>query len=99
MAWMTAGCATYDLNTDKGEVGGSSPPRPTIQITNIYAAILTFLLSGTCHQETVLPKIWPKFELGINPGNPGLSNRELHETSNKVGFGNLCYLFDHRCSL
>jgi len=23
---------TYDLSTDKGEVGGSSPPRPTIQI-------------------------------------------------------------------
>jgi len=23
--------ATYDLNTDKGEVGGSSPPRPTIK--------------------------------------------------------------------
>ena len=23
---------TYDLNTDKGEVGGSSPPRPTIQV-------------------------------------------------------------------
>jgi hypothetical protein len=22
---------TYDRNTDKGEVGGSSPPRPTIQ--------------------------------------------------------------------
>ena len=21
---------TYDLNTDKGEVGGSSPPRPTL---------------------------------------------------------------------
>jgi hypothetical protein len=32
---------TYDLNTDKGEVGGSSPPRPTIQ-TNKYAAIRTF---------------------------------------------------------
>ena len=32
---------TYDRNTDKGEVGGSSPPRPTIQITNKYAAILT----------------------------------------------------------
>ncbi len=37
MAWMTAGCATYDLNTDKGEVGGSSPPRPTIQ-TSKYAS-------------------------------------------------------------
>ena len=29
---MTASCGTNDLNTDKGEVGGSSPPRPTIQI-------------------------------------------------------------------
>src|SRR5438477_3539101 len=26
---------------DKGEVGGSSPPRPTIQITSKYAAILS----------------------------------------------------------
>ena len=47
---------------DKGEVGGSSPPRPTIQITSKYAAILTFPLSGTCHQKTVLPKICQKFE-------------------------------------
>jgi hypothetical protein len=31
---------------DKGEVGGSSPPRPTIQITSKYAAILTFPFSG-----------------------------------------------------
>src|SRR5260370_7662321 len=45
---------------DKGEVGGSSPPRPTIQITNIYAAILTFPVQGTCHQKTVLPKISQK---------------------------------------
>ncbi len=41
---------TRDLNTDKGEVGGSSPPRPTIkshhQIANKYAAIHTFPLSG-----------------------------------------------------
>ncbi len=32
MAEMTARCGTNDLNTDKGEVGGSSPPRPTIKI-------------------------------------------------------------------
>jgi len=44
----------YDLNTDKGEVGGSSPPRPTIQITSKYAAILTFPLSGNISQKTVL---------------------------------------------
>jgi len=60
MAAMTASCRTNDLNTDKGEVGGSSPPRPTIQITNIYAAILTFSFQWTCHQKTVLPKICQK---------------------------------------
>jgi hypothetical protein len=48
------------VTTDKGEVGGSSPPRPTIQITNKYAAILTFPFQGTCHQKTVLPKICQK---------------------------------------
>jgi len=42
---------------DKGEVGGSSPPRPTIQITSKYAAILTFLLSGNISQKTNLPTI------------------------------------------
>jgi hypothetical protein len=26
---------TYDRNTDKGEVGGSSPPKPTSQIRTI----------------------------------------------------------------
>jgi hypothetical protein len=41
-----SGCGTNDLNTDKGEAGGSSPPRPTIQITSKYAAILTFPLFG-----------------------------------------------------
>ena len=40
-----------DLNTDKGEVGGSSPPRPTIQITSKYAAILTFPLFGDLPQK------------------------------------------------
>src|SRR5256885_4345939 len=33
------------IPSDKGEVGGSSPPRPTIQITNKYAAILAFSIS------------------------------------------------------
>jgi len=31
MAAMTASCRTNDLNPDKGEVGGSSSPRPTIK--------------------------------------------------------------------
>src|SRR5258706_12875599 len=47
----------YDLNTDKGEVGGSSPPRPTIQITSKYAAILTFPLIGALPQKTVLSPV------------------------------------------
>jgi len=47
---------------DKGEVGGSSPPRPTIQITNIYAAILTFPLQGTCHPKNRFAKNLPKVE-------------------------------------
>jgi len=46
-----------DRNTDKGEVGGSNPPRPTIQITSKYAAILTFPLSGNIRQKTNLPTI------------------------------------------
>src|SRR5260370_13889641 len=49
---------------DKGEVRGSSPPQPTIQITRKYAAILTLPLSGDLHQKTVLSTIcqlydWP----------------------------------------
>jgi hypothetical protein len=47
-----SGGSTNDLNTDKGEVGGSSPPRPTIQITSKYVAILTFPLSGNLSQKT-----------------------------------------------
>src|SRR6266478_4837888 len=52
------------IDPDKGEVGGSSPPRPTIQITSKYAAVLTFPLSGNISQKTNLPTIcqlydWP----------------------------------------
>src|SRR6266852_9122559 len=78
---------------DKGEVGGSSPPRPTIQITNIYEAILTFPFLGTFHQKTVLPKIFQKFEEAIDPVIRGLPMCDSHETS-KVGYGNLVNLFD-----
>src|SRR6202171_1550732 len=46
---------------DKGEVGGSSPPRPTIQITSKYAAILTFPLLGNSSQKTNLPTICQLF--------------------------------------
>ncbi len=42
---------------DKGEVGGSSPPRPTIQITSKYTAILTFPLSGNISHKTVLSTV------------------------------------------
>src|SRR5271167_3074781 len=49
---------------DKGEVGGSSPPRPTIQITSKYAVIFTFPLFGDLPQKTVLSTVcqlydWP----------------------------------------
>ena len=48
---------------DKDEVGGSSPPRPTIQISK-YPAILTFPLSKGLPQKIVLSTIcqlydWP----------------------------------------
>ncbi len=42
---------------DKGEVGGSSPPRPTIKIISKYAAILAFPLLGNTPQKTNLPTI------------------------------------------
>jgi hypothetical protein len=60
-------CNCYAYSTikaaDKGEVGGSSPPRPTIQ-TSKYAAILTFPLFAALPQKTVLSTVcqlhdWP----------------------------------------
>src|SRR6266851_919292 len=33
------GAGTYDLNTDKGEVGGSSPPRPTICFSRLPGVV------------------------------------------------------------
>ena len=52
------------MTTDKGEVGGSSPPRPTIHIISKYAVILTFPLFGDLPQKTVLSTVcqlydWP----------------------------------------
>ncbi len=49
---------------DKGEVGGSSPPRPTIQIISKHAVILTFPLFRDLPQKTVLSTVcqlydWP----------------------------------------
>jgi hypothetical protein len=57
-------CKTNARYSDKGEVGGSSPPRPTIQITSKYASILTFPLFGALPQKTVLSTVcqlhdWP----------------------------------------
>src|SRR6267142_1443795 len=73
-----------DRNTDKGEVGGSSPPRPTIQITSKYAAIFTFPFPGTCHQKTILPKICQKFESAIDPVIRGVPMRDPRETSKVI---------------
>ncbi len=54
-------CNCYAYSTikapDKGEVGGSSPPRPTIQIISKYAVIRTFPLSGYISQKINLPTI------------------------------------------
>ena len=50
-------CKTKSGQTDKGEVGGSSPPRPTIQITSKHAAILTFPLSENLPPKTDLSTI------------------------------------------
>src|ERR1700738_764884 len=44
-----------DRNTEKGEVGGSSPPRPTIKIISKYTAIFTIPLSGNISQKSDLP--------------------------------------------
>src|ERR1700756_688724 len=48
-------CKSYARYSDKGEVGGSSPPRPTIQITNKYAAIPTFPFQAVDFQEWCCP--------------------------------------------
>src|SRR6267142_4732034 len=49
---------------DKGEAGGSSPPRPTIQNISKYASIRSFALFGDLLQKTVLSTVcqlpvWP----------------------------------------
>jgi len=56
MAAMTASCRTNDLNPDKGEVGGSSPPKPTIQITSKYAAIYFSQSARIYHQKPFCQK-------------------------------------------
>ena len=44
---------TNDRNPDKGEVGGLSPPRPTMNYQNsIYAVIFTFILSEVPHKAS-----------------------------------------------
>ena len=48
---------------DKGEVGGSSPPRPTIQIASKYAAILTFPLSGISVKKPIC-QLFANFRIG-----------------------------------
>jgi hypothetical protein len=54
--WISGG-STNGLNPDKGEVGGSSPPRPTIQITSKYEAIHTFPPTVELLHKTNLPTI------------------------------------------
>ena len=70
----TQRCNCYAYSTikapDKGEVGGSSPPRPTIQITSKYAAILTFPLLGDLPQKSVLSTVCqlPVSRVGLHSG-------------------------------
>src|SRR5260370_40810224 len=59
-----SGGSTNDLNTDKGEVGGSSPPKPTIQITSKYVTILTFPFRGISLKKPM------NFEQCDSPSNP-----------------------------
>ena len=52
---------------DKGEVGGSSPPRPTIQITSKYAAISTFHLFRESPSKNRFAKNLPKIGSPVRP--------------------------------
>jgi hypothetical protein len=61
------------LIPDKGEVGGSSPPKPTIKITSKYAAILTFPLSEDLPHKTDLPTIFQLLELPNTRGHRGFA--------------------------
>src|SRR5258708_6699675 len=78
---------------DKGEVGGSSPPRPTIQITSEYAAILTFPLFEDLLQETVLSTVCQLHDL---PDGTTLSAlRPLRVKTERLASIRLCR---ERCS-
>jgi hypothetical protein len=49
-----------DRCTDKDEVGGSSPPRPTKPIASKFAVILTFLFSSESPFKSHFAKNLPK---------------------------------------
>jgi hypothetical protein len=82
---------TNGLYTDKGEVGGSSPPRPT----NKNAAILTSPLSGACSQKAICqlfanfldsqipePPVYPRPLLDLGAFLP--NRNEAKTSSNKA---------------
>src|ERR1700687_5399135 len=48
---------------DKGEVGGSSPPRPTITINSKYGAILTFPFRGLSLKKPIC-QLFANFRIG-----------------------------------
>jgi hypothetical protein len=56
-----SGCGTNDRNTDKGEVGGSSPPRP---LTQYLWVILAFPSSRPSTEKAICQKF------AKNPGDP-----------------------------
>jgi hypothetical protein len=51
-----SGGSTNDLNTDKGEVGGSSPPRPTIN-PQYLCGYFEFCRPSHSSSKSCLPKI------------------------------------------
>jgi hypothetical protein len=54
---------TYDLNTDKGEVGGSSPPRP--HLTFGQAVAISFCHDALWRAVGNGERLPDRFELGV----------------------------------
>jgi hypothetical protein len=58
----------------KREVGGPSPPKSTIKITNKYAAIHTFSTLRETFTKGILGKELPKLRVREGANNPGRSS-------------------------
>jgi hypothetical protein len=64
------------IPSDKGEVGGSSPPRPTIIMTSKYADILTFPF-GECLSKNEFANYLPTLGLAGWHYTQGIENAAL----------------------